>query len=213
MQVGREDDVGVARPPAPALGEEHHRQPPFLRKGEHPVLLLMVELPLGAGEYGVVVGHHEAAGPLVLEEMSVDPADAGDDPVRRGAPDQLVHGVPLASGRHHEGAVLDEGALVHEVLHVLAGGPLPGAAAPLDRLRAPFVAGEGLALQHLRKVGADRVEIERLAAARRGGRHLGLVEHEKGGCPPRPCRPRAPRGAGPVRSGPPRSRAASSSLP
>ena len=179
VQVRREDDVGVAGPPSPALGEEHHREAPLLGEGEHAVLLLVVELPLGAGEDGVVVGHHEAARPLVAEEAPVDAADPGHEPVRGGAAHQLVHGVALAPGRDHKGAVLDEGALVHKVVHVLAGRPLPGAPAALDRVRAPVVAGEGLALQHFPEVRTDRVEVEIFAFAGVRRRHLGLVKHEE----------------------------------
>ena len=53
--------VDVARAPAAALGEQHHRQPPPLGDLEQAVLLQVVAHALGAGEDRVVVGHRHAA--------------------------------------------------------------------------------------------------------------------------------------------------------
>ena len=55
--------LGVAGPPAAALGEEHRRQPPALRQLDHPVHLLVVVGALGAGQHRVVVGQHRARAP------------------------------------------------------------------------------------------------------------------------------------------------------
>lgn len=51
--------VGVARAPAAAFGEEHHRQPQRLGQLEEAVLLAMVLPALGAGQHGVVVRHRD----------------------------------------------------------------------------------------------------------------------------------------------------------
>ena len=108
------------------------------------------------------------------------PPDPRDEPVRGGTADEFVHRVALAARRHHQRAVLDEGTGVDEVVHVLTRGALPGAAATLHRLGAQCVAGKGLAFEHFREVGPDRVEVEILpfAGIRRG--NLGLVQHEEG---------------------------------
>ena len=59
---------GVARPPAAALAEEHRRQPPALGQLDHAVHLVVVVGALGAGQHGVVVGHHRAAGGLLADQ-------------------------------------------------------------------------------------------------------------------------------------------------
>ena len=47
--------VGVAGPPSPAFGEEHHGEPHRLGQLEQPVLLAMILLTLGACKNRVVV--------------------------------------------------------------------------------------------------------------------------------------------------------------
>ena len=71
--VERGDDrvVGVARPPAAALGEEDGGQAHALDQLEEAVLLAVAEGALGAGEDRVVVGEHRAGGALA-EEVAVD---------------------------------------------------------------------------------------------------------------------------------------------
>ena len=54
--------VGVTRPPAAALGEEHDRQAQTFGELEQPVLLAVVLRALRAGEHGVVVRHHDRPG-------------------------------------------------------------------------------------------------------------------------------------------------------
>ena len=75
--------VGVPRPAAAALGEEHRGQPHPLDQLEQPVLLAVPERPLRPGQHRVVVGEDRAAGALA-EELAVH---------RRGAADEAVGGV------------------------------------------------------------------------------------------------------------------------
>ena len=55
VKPGDDRHVDVARAPAAALGEQHHRQPTVLGEFEQPVLLEVIAHPLGAGEDGVVI--------------------------------------------------------------------------------------------------------------------------------------------------------------
>ncbi len=151
--VERGDDrvVGVARPPAAALGEEDGRQAHALDQLEEPVLLAVAEGALGAGEHGVVVGEHGAGGALA-EEVAVDARRAADQAVGGGARDQVLELAPAALGGDREAAVLDEGAGVDQVGEVLAGGAPAGRVAALDRLLARRVLGQRPALQQLGQI-------------------------------------------------------------
>ena len=91
--------VGVAGPPAAALGEEHDRQAEPLGQLEHAVLLAVVLHALRAGEHRVVVGHHDALRGWPVEAIAVDAADAGDQAVGRRALDQLVERARAGAGR------------------------------------------------------------------------------------------------------------------
>ena len=102
VEPGEPGAVGVAGPASAALGEEHDREPHALRELEQPVLLAMVLQPLCAGEHGVVVRHHDAAGLAVGEQVAVHPADAGDEAVGRSARDQIVQRAASTLRRDHE---------------------------------------------------------------------------------------------------------------
>ena len=82
--------VRVARAPAPALGEEHHREPQPLHELEEAVLLAVVHLALGAGQDRIVVRQHGAARPFLVEEVTVDPPDAGHEAVGRRVGDEVL---------------------------------------------------------------------------------------------------------------------------
>ena len=144
--------VGVPRPPSPALGEEHGRQPHPLDQLEQTVLLAVPDRPLGAGEDRVVVGEH-GAGASLAEEVAVDAAGAGDEAVGRGALEQLGKLAAGPLGGDRQPAVLDEAARVDEVVDVLARGAPAGGMAALDGLGARLVAGQRPPLQRLGQVG------------------------------------------------------------
>jgi hypothetical protein len=112
----------------------------------------VTERALGAGKDRVVV-REDGAGGALTEEVAVDASGAGDEPVRRGAGDQVVELAPAALRRNREAAVLDEAATVDEVLDVLARGAPAGGVAALDRLRTRRVLGQRASRQQFGKVG------------------------------------------------------------
>jgi hypothetical protein len=113
---------------AAAFGEQHERPALACAKFEQAVALAVVEHALGAGEHGVVVGHHRHRG-------AVDGAGAGDQAVGRGLPLQLVERPPAALCRHGKGAVLGEAAFIEEVGEVLARAAQAASMAARHRLR------------------------------------------------------------------------------
>ena len=151
--------VSPGRPPPPSA-IEHQRQPPLLGRAEHAVDLLVVHVALGAGEHGVVVGDHHAAGGFRAEFVRVHGGDARNQAVGRRVLDQIIHLAPPALGGDRERAVFDKGAVIDELGDVLARGALVGLAAPLDRGRAVFVERDGVALVQFGEIGADVIEID-----------------------------------------------------
>src|SRR5439155_1634813 len=97
VEAGDGGAVGVARPAAAALGEEDDRQPQLRGQLEEAVLLPVVLDALRAGEHGVIVRHHDAARARLVEEVTVHPADPGDEPVRGRPLDQLLDRPPARS--------------------------------------------------------------------------------------------------------------------
>ena len=170
VEAGHAEPVGVAGTAAAALGEEHQRQPPLLGEAEHAVDLLVVHVALGAGQHGVVVGDHHAAGGVRAEFFRVDGGDAGDQAVGRRVADEVVDLAPPALRGDRQRAVFDEGAVVDELRDVLARGALVGLAAALDRGRAVLVQRDGVARDQFGEIGPDVVEIDILFLGRRHGR-------------------------------------------
>ncbi len=135
VQPGHDRHVGVARPTAAALGEQHDGQRQAGHELEQAVLLLVVHLALGAGQHGVVVRQHR-------HRLPVDATDPGHQPIRRRALDQLGHTAPGPLRRHHQRPVLLETAGVAQVRQVL---PRRAAAAFMSAghdIRTTFVGGE-----------------------------------------------------------------------
>ncbi len=160
VEPGDVHAVGVARAPAAALGEEHHREPEPLRQLEQAVLLAMVLAALGSGEDRVVVGHDGAPGRVGTEAIAVDAADAGHQAVGRGVGDEVLDAAAAALRRDDERAVLDVGAVVDEVGDVLACGALPGPAPLGDGVGAAMVRADLVALDGLGEVGSDVIGID-----------------------------------------------------
>ena len=67
VEAGDAARVGVARPPAATLGEEHDRQPQLLGELEQAVLLPVVAVALRAGQHRVVVRHRDRPRRATLE--------------------------------------------------------------------------------------------------------------------------------------------------
>ena len=120
----------------------------------------MVLLALGAGEHGVVVGHRDALRAGILEQIAVDPADSGDQSVRRGVFHQVVERAAAPLRCEYQRPVLDEGSRVAEVFEVFARGALMGFSPARDRLGPCGVEPFGMALVYLGQVGADTVEVD-----------------------------------------------------
>ena len=129
VEAGDADPVGVTRAPTPAFGEEDDRQAPALGDLEQPVLLLVAEEPLRAGEHGVVVRHRH-------DRATVDRAHAADDAVGRGALDELLERAATALRGHDQRPVLDERSLVDEIGDVLPRRAASRVVTPRDGVRA-----------------------------------------------------------------------------
>ena len=154
--------VDVARATAAALGEQHDRQPAPLGDLEQAVLLRVVAHPLGAREHHVVVGHRHAA-------EAVDLADAGDEAVGGGARDQLLARAPALLRREQQRPVLDEAALVEQVVEVLARGAPPALVPARDRVGARRVEPDLVAVAHRREVRTLAGRVNSLGRGRGGG--------------------------------------------
>ena len=77
------------RPPPPSANSTSGMRP-CLGDLEHAVGLPVVVHALGAGEHGVVVGHHATRAWRARRTGAVDAADAGDQAVGRGCDQQIV---------------------------------------------------------------------------------------------------------------------------
>ena len=200
-----------ARPPPPSV-KNTTGQAPRLGQLEHAVGLRVVDRALGAGEHGVVVGAARRCGPVGAEAVAVDAADAADHAVGRELADDLLHR-QAGARRQHEAAVLDERAVVAEVVDVLAGRALVGPAAPGDGVGPGGVERDGVALEDLREVGADLVEVDLLDVAWTRGRRRRPARRTRAGDPRTRCRRRPRRRGGRTRPRRRRRRAPSSSPP
>ena len=153
VEAGDHRVIGVARPAAAALGEQHDRQAAPLDDVEEAILLAMPHDALCPGEDRVVVGEHRAVRALLADQRAVDARSAGDEPVGRRAADQVVDTAPSALRRDRQAAVLDEGALVTQVVEILACGPASGRVPGGDDIAAALVANQVAAAKCFREVG------------------------------------------------------------
>ena len=81
VEAGHADEIGITRPPAAAFGKQHQWQAPLLGQLQHAVGFLVVDHPLGTGEYRVVVGDAHAARGLAAERRGIHRADASNQAV------------------------------------------------------------------------------------------------------------------------------------
>ena len=167
-----------ARPPPPSVKNTTGRRhgPGEL---QHAVGLRVVDRALGAGEHGVVVGQHDGARRRRAELVAVDAADAADHAVGGELADHLLHR-QAGARRQHEAAVLDERAVVAQVVDVLAGRALVGLAAPGHGVGPGVVERDGVALDDLGEVGPDLVEVDLVVDGRGQVADVGrLDEHQR----------------------------------
>ena len=164
--------VGVAGPPAAALGEHDQGQPLPADQLEQPVGLAVVHVTLGAGQHRVVVGHHR-------DRPAVDRRGAQDQAVGRGAGDEVVERAAAALRRDGQRAVLGEAARVGQVGDVLPGRPPPGGVPPLRHLGPPLVQPDPVPLPRLREVRSDVIQRDVLGLRLPGGIGPGLGQHDQ----------------------------------
>ena len=149
--------VGVARPAAAGLGEQHDRQAPAFDDIEQSILLAMPHHPLRPREHCVVVGEHGAVRTLLADQFGVDARDAGDESVGGCAVHEVVDAATPALRRDRETAVLDEAALVAQICEILAGSPASGGVTCMDDVGAAVVLNQAPATECFGEIGADEV--------------------------------------------------------
>ena len=106
--AGDERSVHVARPAPAALGEKHHGQAIAQGDIDHAVGLAVILEPLGAGQHGVVVAHHHAAGGGRVEGVAVDATDAAHESVGGRVALEVIDRAATALGRDRQRAVLEK---------------------------------------------------------------------------------------------------------
>ena len=153
VETGDHGVIGVARPAAATLGEEHDRQAESLHHLEKAVLLPVSYHSLSSSEDGVVVREHGAAGALVTDQRAIHTRSPGDQPVGRCAAHEIVDTAASALCRDRQPAVLDEAAGITEVVEILACCPAPGRVPSGDDLAAALVASQVAATERFREVG------------------------------------------------------------
>ena len=174
VEPGYPGRVGVAGPPPAPFGEEHHRTAQPLGQLEQSILLAVVLEALGAGQHGVVVRQHHG-------RMATHVADTCHEPVARCALDQLFDASSSALGGERQRAVLDEGAVVAQVIDVLAGCALTARAPSGDGVGPLLVAADGMARHDFGQVSSFSVEIDRVDRGHVVVRMTGRVEVDERG--------------------------------
>ena len=199
---GHRGVVGVAGPPAAALGEEHGRQPHPFDELEQPVLLPVPEDALGAGEHGVVVGQHRGGGAVRTEEVAVDPRDAGDQTVGGGCgrSDRRRRAAGVAQpSRNARTRRTSPGRRVGDVL--ARGAPVRGVPAADGVGRAASRSAPAGAASHRDREPSGH-ELNLATPAGPGGRRWGNLRSASQGGPARIASPGRPLGAIPIRRHP-----------
>ncbi len=117
---------------------------------------------------------------LVVEQITVDRADAGDDPVGRGPLAQCLHVVALVLECDDQWPVLVERSRIHELGDVLADHAIAASASFGHSLGSVLVQVVGVAFAGLLQVLANVVEIELLHRFGVARVHLGFLdEHDR----------------------------------
>ena len=167
MQPRNDGHVGVARPAAAPLREQHHRQPLLQRNAQQAVGLGVVAHALRAGQHGGVVGHDHGARAFGSEHCPVDRADAGHHAVGWRVRDQVLRAAPAALRRHSQRAIFEERALVAQIGDVLPRGSHAQRVALGDRVRARGIEEEALALAQPGQISPLGVDGRRFGPGRR----------------------------------------------
>ena len=179
VQPRAADAVGIARPAAATLGQQHHRQAVVLGDLEHAVLLAVVVPALGARQHHVVVGHHHGLRLLGAEEVAVDAGHARHHAVALGVGDQVLHRAAAALRSHHQRAVLHERARIDEVGHVLARRAVAPTVTLGNSVGPVLVEAEAATVEHFGQIGPDVVEIDRGGCFGELHGNLGLLDEQQ----------------------------------
>ena len=168
-------------PAAAALAEQDERQLESLRQLEHPVLLVVIAVPLRARQHGVVVVDDDGAGARLVEQGAVDRAHAGDHAVARRVLAQRLDGVALVLPRDDQRPVFLEGPGIDEAVDVLARHAVAQLPAPGDRLRPVLVQRRRRGGRSaLAQVVADVIQVQSGHRGDGAARDLGLLDEDDG---------------------------------
>ena len=100
--------VGIAWPPATALGVHHNRQSLSCRQVEQTINLLVVIEALRTGKDAIVVDYDCGSRGSFAEPICIDGSDTCYNPVARGIRPKIIDLPALTLSGHRELAVLRE---------------------------------------------------------------------------------------------------------
>ena len=120
----------------------------------------MTHHALGAGPDGLVVHGDERGGAVLVEEVAVDGADAGDHAVGGGADAHFLDRHDAVPGGQDQLAHFDPGAFVDQFGQALALGQFALGVASFDPGLAILVLAGVKIVEELLQVGADVVEVD-----------------------------------------------------
>ena len=101
----------------------------------------MVENPLGAGEYGVVVDDNHCATGLLVKQGGVNRGEAGDNTIGCRVLFQVVYVSASTLGGNSQLAVFEEGVFIAEVIEVFSSTAITPLVTLGNQLFAPLVKG------------------------------------------------------------------------
>ena len=153
-------EVGVAGASACAFSPDDQRRGLFVGELDHPIGLLVTHHALGAGPDRLVVHRDQGGRAVLVEEVAVDRADAGDHAVGGGADAHLLDRHDPVAGGQDQLAHLDPTALIDQLGQALALGQLALGVAAVDPGLAVLVLAGGELVEQLLQVGTDVVEID-----------------------------------------------------
>ena len=172
IQPRHADKIRIPRTTAAPFRKQHQRHLPLAGQLQQAIGLLVVHHSLGTSEHGVVVahGHHPRA--LLAHLIRVDRAGTTNQSVRRAHGLQFLGTATAALGGQGHGAIFLEAARVEQIVEVFPGSALALAVAFCHRLGPAFVADGLVAIQHLRQVLADMVQVHAFFRGDVTARHL-----------------------------------------
>ena len=101
----------------------------------------MVKKALGSREHTVVVDCNRGVRLLLTDDRGIDGRRAGNDAIGRRVYSQGIGIAPVALCRYCQLPVLDQTALVDEVIQILASGSISFAVTLVSRLGSACISG------------------------------------------------------------------------